>query len=397
MTKLFEKVIANDYEWLEQLIQSKKKVDWNAIKHRFSIIYKAIEFRSLQCFDLLIEIPELDVFSNTSGNINGLSKALDYYAEAPNQINFHYINKLFEKNVNIGAIHYSYVIKNQMIFDIFFHKMEKTENNMNNIIYNIIRSQNLHMLMQVYDYMGNNNLHFYQPNNMILYNTKIFKSAFMNFSINNIPIIEFYINKGVVWKLVDEEPTLYYIFRHMPQLFNYFYKLHETLSKEEINSIANIKDISHIIKYLNVKSHENFKQILLLPIDFNDMKNAVIKNVQTLYQPNIYYYSSPNFDTLYLLLYCGKVLSNPYDDFITKIAPNKNIVSSHHINIRKIYNMISHFGWKIPEPLQEFYSILFTDKTINYEKEKDDFIAEYTKKFEPKVSKKKTTKKAIVV
>jgi hypothetical protein len=59
--------------------------------------------------------------------------------------------------------------------------------------------------------------------------------------------------------------------------------------------------------------------------------------------------------------------------------------------------MISHFGWQIPESLQEYYSILFTDKTINYEKEKDDFIAEYIKKFEPKVSKKKSTKKAIVV
>ena len=54
MTKLFEKVSANDWEWIEQLTHSQKEVNWNCIRFRLSLVHRAIEVRALKTFDIFI-------------------------------------------------------------------------------------------------------------------------------------------------------------------------------------------------------------------------------------------------------------------------------------------------------------------------------------------------------
>ena len=48
-------------EKIKKIIQSKSKADFNCVKSRQSLLQKAIEVRAKECFDLLIEIPNLEI------------------------------------------------------------------------------------------------------------------------------------------------------------------------------------------------------------------------------------------------------------------------------------------------------------------------------------------------
>ena len=127
MTKLFEKIVANDYIWLENFIQIKdnKTINLlNSIKSKYSIIHKAIEVRAKECFDILINIPEINIYNCSLGCINGLDIALDYYITAPNNINKYYVDKLLEKNnIVISASTFIKCINSEYLFLKTFEKL----------------------------------------------------------------------------------------------------------------------------------------------------------------------------------------------------------------------------------------------------------------------------------
>jgi hypothetical protein len=219
MTKLFEKITANDYEWLEQLVQSKKQVNWNCIRFKVSLIQKAIEVRSLECFNILLTIPELTIYSS-----NGLQKALEYCIEAPNQSNYHYLTKLLEKNVAIDTYHIGMCINSNLqsklqsnvLFNMLFDRIEKTETNIVNILYYIISNNSITLLTYVYNFLETNNLSFYTPLNNISFNNQIYNSIIqsMNNEYNSkmpvkMQLIEYIMTKNVNWKIINNIPVLY--------------------------------------------------------------------------------------------------------------------------------------------------------------------------------------------
>jgi len=96
-TSIFKIVQYNNYNELERIIKT-SKVD---LKNLFS---NAINFRSKECFDLLVESK---YFDPNDPYKNGLLTALEYYCNAKNQSNSYYINKLKNKFVHFTrqAIH----------------------------------------------------------------------------------------------------------------------------------------------------------------------------------------------------------------------------------------------------------------------------------------------------
>ena len=130
MTKLFNIIIGNDYNTLNKLLENNNNININCVnRQNQSLIYKAIEVRARECFDILINLDTLNIIYNKSSNINGLEKALDYCIISNNNSNNHYLNKLLDKNIPIDCNSILKSISNIDIFNKLFNKIEKTENN----------------------------------------------------------------------------------------------------------------------------------------------------------------------------------------------------------------------------------------------------------------------------
>ena len=403
MTKLFEKITANDYEWLESLVQSKKEVNWNCIRYgKSSLISKALEVRALECFKILIEIPELTIFSNSSGMINGLMKALEYYTEAPNQSNEYYLNKLLEKNVVVSSYMVIQSIDNNKMFNMLFNRLEKKEGDIKSIISSIISRMNLNLLKSVYDFLETNYLPYYTINYRLQFNTYIFEKYCVSlYDSNNaakVHIVEYIVSKGVSWKTINNVPTIYYICRTKnDHIYNYFLNLYQSLPSEELNMIPGIKnfDISYIDNYYyntsDVTSIKRVIDIINLPINFNDSANEIIDIFKKIFNyHNSYSVNSTKALNCYVLMFLlfnkGIVKTSPFIylsdidmktlktsyQYATKNNDNyKNYC--HFIRMFKYIN--NHFNFKMPETSYDTFKQAFTsEQPINEELEEKELI-----------------------
>jgi hypothetical protein len=95
-TSIFKIVQYNDYNELERIIKTSKVDLKNLYKKNEYLFSNAINFRSKECFDLLVESK---YFDPNDPYKNGLLTALEYYCNAKNQSNSYYINKLKNKFV----------------------------------------------------------------------------------------------------------------------------------------------------------------------------------------------------------------------------------------------------------------------------------------------------------
>lgn len=378
MTKLFEKVTADDYEWIEQLILSKKKVDWNCIRFKLSLIYRAIEVRALKTFDLLMGIPEINVFSNTSGYINGISIALKYYMEAPNISNKYYLDRLLQKNIHIDVYTIYESIKNEELFTMLFNRINKTENNIKSILSRIISNDNIDMLKKMYEYIESNDIEYYKDHNKNIFNNKIFEIVLQNNygskQLNKVPIIDFMIEKGCEWKTINNIPTLYYIIKQSHKnLFNYFLLKLKCLTKEELENINDIKNLSHILidtrfNSYNTISLDEIKDILKLPIEFNDISSCIINLFAYIYRDS--YYSRQEtvnqiINKIYLLLNENKCKTNPYNYMTSTIVNeikqhcqyvknrSQDMFNTYNNSIRNFICILSHFNFNMSPELMK--------------------------------------------
>jgi len=103
-TSIFKIVQYNNYNELERIIKTSKVDLKNLYKKNEYLFSNAINFRSKECFDLLVESK---YFDPNDPYKNGLLTALEYYCNAKNQSNSYYINKLKNKFVHFTrqAIH----------------------------------------------------------------------------------------------------------------------------------------------------------------------------------------------------------------------------------------------------------------------------------------------------
>ena len=275
ITYLFNLINFNDYEKLAQIIDSNKgKEYFHKRKSSESLISKAITVRARQCFDLLLTI-NFDM-DNQDFYQRGLYNAIEYYVNAPNSDNKYYLDKIMEKPIIVDFYIMYKTIKNTELFIKLFDRYHKDIDNLNKVAICSIMNNNIETFEIIYNYISSN----FDINNLLL--NELYNQAIHS---NNITCIEFLISKNLNYTHVNDYPAIYLTLNPQTMLsFDYLYKKYKTLTKEELNSIPSIKNKLPINFQFNLKTFNNLKKILTLPIDFSDMDTYVATTFTYLYK-----------------------------------------------------------------------------------------------------------------
>jgi hypothetical protein len=243
----------NNYDKLNDIIINNRE---SIIKIYSSLIEKSIKYRSLECFDLLIN---MDI-----NNINYeykycISLACLYYNNAPNMKNFYYlekvVNKIISTNAKISINLLKEFINYPLMFSQLLNNIKLDEININfcRLLYHIINSNNNETFYILYN--------FIEDKNMI--NDYILKLAVDNF---NIEIIEFLESKEYNINIIGNNnsnysfssvhdhkiPTLYYILIHTNNNILYKYFLNkETKNFSDIKKLDFFDICSTVFKSNN--------------------------------------------------------------------------------------------------------------------------------------------------
>jgi len=433
MTQLFKIVSTNDYDTLEKLIMGNKKPDFNCIKSGISLVYKAIEVRALECFNLLLSLPDLSVIQSNSSNANGLGIALEYYSTAPNQSNKYYLDKLIERNVSIDSYSLGKCMSDTVLFDSMFNRVDKKSSTITNLVGTAVSTTNVHVMNKLYDWLYSNNPAYYStPETKNTFNDNILRIAI---GANNIIAIEHLEKLGHnilnIKYLNNLIPSLYYAFLSNTDsiAFNFIFSRMEKLSVEELNQIPSIKKLAILTNnnsyYYGSREHKNiieyYKSILSLSIYWDDLTDCIVSYYLSIYfDLGSYYWNSRKYkekiyekqNIIYMLLKTNKVKSNPFD----KIFQSKNeLNSSINSGIKRLGNnqaalineikliarkckyLLNGSGFKEPAGLSDHFKLIFNDGDSTYETEYANYIAElegwYKGSSEEKKPKARVTRK----
>ena len=329
ITTLLDIVINNDYTRLEEIINNTNVNSFHifcGMKNGYTLLMRAVERRSLECFDLLINIPNYQLL-NLCNNDSGLTIVIDYYVNAPNMKNLYYLNAYIDKIKKIEIYNLTKLINYTDLFDQFFNKLECTKTNISILIIRIIKQNNLMALSKIYNYI---------MSNLELANSDLMNSMIQNaIDDNNLDIIIFLIEEKklhirITFNIyfldkVVQCPILYYLFNNKIQnniMFQYCLNQFKKLSNEQLNSIENIKNFALLVQNVkNIKSnHEQIMQILSLNINFTDSSKYVVIHFNEIIQKHLQYYNCYGMNNIidekimnifYLLKY-NTVKTNPY-------------------------------------------------------------------------------------
>lgn len=277
---LFEIVRTNDYDKLSNIINQLKPEDLSKTsKKNTSILPHSIEYRSFECFNILLDSNKFD-FKKMNSYTNGFSTALDYYKLAPNEKNMYYVNKLIQKNydfldddtINNNILYMHLIFGHVNLYELFFPIL----------INSINRDPLKYLKYSLYAIEVFKKLYHYCVNNDLLTNELHKQLVHSIININNYTLL----------RCVDEP------YKIEPKILSI------TLSKSDINI--------EIIKYL-INNGSNYileKEKLL-----NVFVSSIIKN--------IYSISKDVFDIFILL-------SNNYKfENIEKIVDDLLNISKH--------------------------------------------------------------------
>ena len=433
VSRLFSMIKYNDYEQLTNIIEN-KTVNLNILNSGYSLIYKSIEFRSKECFDLLIK-NNIDNIESKNGIVNGLYKAIEYYVNGNNTSNKYYLNTLLNKNVYVDIFSIVKSLDNFELFIILFNRLEKNQNNIMKIIHNVINKNILIIFELIYKYLNSNleEVTWYSENKNIIDNN-IFKHSII-VSLNNLTVLYniidiipwYYILHHNYTNTLINYPSLYFAIQvNNLHVFNYLYKLYNNLNSIELNSIDNIKNLNILflstsdtfLKDTNDITYYLYN-ILLLPIDFYTMNyilvyfykkifHHILYNVHGTWNlPNFYNFINKIYDLIYIILkyYNGSNLINPLEslthfndaiksDFINTITKIKNInneilknekLNIYYMIIFRYIHIISHFNYKYDNGLlnsnnyHPYY--IFIDSNDKYINENDKYIIELEERY----------------
>jgi hypothetical protein len=426
MTQLFKLVIANDYETIEMLINSNQNIDFNCIKSGISLVTKAIEVRSIECFNLLLECDKLTILQSNNLHVNGLSIAIDYFSTSPNLSNKYFIDRLFEKNVFIDNMSVCNCMNNMYLFDIMFSKMDKTYNNMHSLFSCSIQKNNTIIMHKLFNYL-NETLDFYNTHEKRhTFNINVFKSAILE---NNLLAIEhlYSIKTNLLCVITTENiPSLYYtLLKSNNIIFNYIYSLYEQLDSIQLNEINYIDKLNILVNKENITTLyiKQFFKILSLPIKFNKLEDVIIQLYRIIYNNmlhnnnNNYIVQSNNIQLImYMIFKTNQVKVNPYIKLVSSQydldAKRLHSITQCKNNTTNIYNtnrlfrrnkyILNHFGFIESEPMAEYYKSLFdnSDKSL-YKLEEKETMQElennYNNIINQKIKSVKSKKKLVII
>jgi hypothetical protein len=414
MTQLFKLVTANDYDTIEHLLTSNKNIDFNCVKSGISLITKAIEVRSIECFNLLLDSDKLTILQSNNLHINGLGIAIDYYLTSPNLSNKYFIDRLLEKNVFIDNVSTSNCMNDIYLFDVMFNKMEKTFHTICELLIYSIKNIHTAVMYKLFNYL-NDTLEFYNTEEKRhAFNIVIFKSAILE---NNLLAIEHLqlINTNLFCLISNENiPSLYYTLLKTDNyiIFNYLFSLYEKLNNTQLQQINSIEKLNVLIYKENITTLyiKNFIKILSLPIIFNNLDGVIVQLYRIIYN-NMLHYNNNNYIIqskniqliMYIILKTNQVTVNPYNNTLLckndldikrscSILRCKNITININ-NTTRLFRInkyiLNHFGFIESESMIEYYKLLFDnpDKSI-YELEKKETIKELENNYDNIINEK---------
>ncbi len=360
---LFDIVRSNDYEKLSNIINQLKPEDLlKTSKKNTSIIPHAIEYRSFECFNILLDSNKFD-FKKMRYYSNGFSMALEYYKLAPNEKNMYYVNKLLEKNydllnddnINYNIIYMEDTFRNSNLYELFFPIL----------INSINRSPLKYLKYSLYSVEVFKKLYDYCVNNDLLTNDLQKRLIASIIEVDNYTIL----------RCIDEpykiEPAILSI----------------ALSKGDINIdivkylINNGSDyivekerlltiyISTIIKYLYSSSKDTFNIFMLL------INNYKFKNIEKIVDDllNISKHQYINYDNAILFLSIAlKLIKNYKSDTeykFDKIFDTFNNFNFNRINMNPIFKALfeelEKLGFELPKELH-FIKAFKPDKVVTF-------------------------------
>ena len=324
ITELFEIVKFNNYEKLKNIMYNSKIFDVNVIKANQSLISKAIEVRSLECFDLLMASPNLKIIYNCNTNLSGLCIALEYYTNAPNKTNRYYLNKLLEYDIKVDRYAVAKCITDMELFDLFFSKLEKSKDNILHLINETILHNHYDLMIILYDYLNSSNISFYDtPEKKQLFNNYILCHAIKMKSMKTINYLKS-INHDIISLTISHGiyiPSIFYVHNICDNkvIFNFYYDIMKNMTPEQLKQISNInvfyrllvRDFYNILYWKN-SIYENIDQILKLHIEWADLSDIIVQIYIEMSSINNHNKNSKYQLLMYIILNTKKVNTNPF-------------------------------------------------------------------------------------
>jgi hypothetical protein len=387
--QLIKIITLNDYDGLEKLIQSGKNINFNCDKNEKgqikTLVSKAVEVRAKECFDLLIEIPNLTVLS-CGTHLNGLAKAIEYYTGAPNTCNEHYLKKLLEKNAKYNIYDVCELIDFQEYFQLMFEKINKTKDNVKYLLEKAIESNKMGIINYLYDYLEQT----YQPDELVELNKNIIKLVI---SYDNLGIFEYVKTKVPDFNVINNYPTILHCNKPNGLIFNYLYSQLESMNENQLNSIPFLSDLNHLYKTNPI----NLIKILELKLKFNDvtesMGDMILNNIRL-----IKAFNEKVNDVvfrLHLFAVYGYIKGNPLDYLTNEIEHfpiddyKYSLRNSSYCNfidlMRKIKWIGDNHGWKFSDKVIQLINTseqkIYGSSEIN-QIEQEKLISDFNKQID---------------
>jgi len=260
--KLFELVINNNYDKLENAIQN-KQVDFKAQNRKSEYILSiAIKYRSNECFELLANNISDEILQDYNSSQSGLFQAIEYFKNAPNLKNKYFIEKLLNKNAKIDEGNIHQITNNFAIFNEFSNYI--LNENPTKYLYSIYEDPNIYEI--IFNHCLNNNL----LNENII--KKILSMLFINYG-----------NKENIIILIKNTHFINNIFTYYPNIIEDIYN--KKYSKSLLiffvnlyNTNVNNKSITEIFKNILIFFNCNIYGQLYYHVRYN--KKEMINHLE---------------------------------------------------------------------------------------------------------------------
>lgn len=402
--QLFNMVRANDYVGLEKAIENKKNLINYCIDLNDSVIAKAIEVRALECFNLLININELNlILQSENPAISGLAIAIDYYLRAPYNSNKYYLEKLVEKSVCVVPEVLGKCICDQTLFQELFPKIKHTYTNLLSLVTKAMSKLNSQAIKWLFDFIRTSNLDWYvEPAGKNKFNDQVLKAGITH---DNCEVIDYLKLIGhEIQFCKDGSKTIlsleYAIKKNSTNAFNYF---HEQISQLDTFKQVELFPNKKIDEFIATNSKLNgifctqLEKLLSLQVPWENIHVAIANLIieiykyqwhQFNYKKEIEYITSKQ-NLIYILGKSGKVNGNPYTLLnqakstinthlkanyllINKFANSTDILAELKLVLRKNKYLLDFFEWEVPESFAFHWKLIFQDK--NYQMEKQEYF-----------------------
>ena len=268
MSQLFEMVQNNNYIGLNQLIDTNPTIDLTYVKSRVTLLYKSVEYRAKECFDVLVRIPSVIKRDNINFN-SALYCAVKYYINGANPSNRYYIEKLIENGSNTASS-VEISVPDKELFSYLFDKSDKTRLQYIPLLHNVLITKKMYAFECILNTLVTLNLNFHNGIN-ILYETLI---EIIN--CDNMEALGIFMKQNVNIKQYSFLLYTAYTYDSI-NTFNYFYDYYSKLTTEELNAISNVGNAHTLFDYYKNKLHHPymFDKIFQLNINYIDLNKTI--------------------------------------------------------------------------------------------------------------------------